>query len=131
MEYPMPAKTPHYISAVYPDSALLNELAEIDAALTGGEATPEQEERGQALVTLADAAPRMFSALLAARELFYTLGDRDTQESRDCFRLHQICDEAIAHAAPGSNWNPIDIDANNEDRARLAKAALSLPCKPL
>lgn len=120
----MPAKTPHYISAVHPDKALFDELAEIDAALTGGEATPEQEERGQALVTLADAAPRMFSALLAARELFYTLGDRDTQESRDCFRLHQICDEAIAHAAPGANWNPRDIDGQNEDRARWAKAAL-------
>ena len=124
MEYPMPARTPHFISSVHPDKSLLDELAEIDAALTGGEATPEQEERGQALVTLADAAPRMLSALLTARELFYTLGDRDTQESKDCFQLFEMCDEAIAHAAPGSNWNPIDVDGNNEDRARWAKAAL-------
>lgn len=103
---------------------LLEELAEIDAALTEGEATPQQEKRGLELVTLAEAAPRMLSALRAARELFYTLGDRDTQESRDCFRLHLVCDEAIAHAAPGTNWNPIDINVRNEDRARWAKAAL-------
>jgi hypothetical protein len=56
--------------------------------------------------------------------LFYTLGDRDTRESRDCFRLHLICDEAIAHAAPGANWNPIDVDGQNEKRAKWAKAAL-------
>lgn len=103
---------------------LLEELAELDFALTEGDATPAQEKRALELVTLADAAPRMLSALLAARELFYTLGDRNTQESKDCFRLHQLCDEAIAHAVPGANWNPIDIDGQNEERARRARAAL-------
>ena len=86
-------------------------------------------QEGVAIVDFQDgrwlrAGPRMLAALQAARELFYTLGDRDTQESRNCFRLHQICDEAIAHAAPGANWNPIDTNVQNEDRARWAKAAL-------
>lgn len=120
----MSAKTHHLNYTSQSHKSLLDELAEIDAALAEGEATPEQEKRGLELVTLADAAPRMLSALLAARELFYTLGDRDTQESRDCFQLHQICDEAIAHASPGANWTPIDIDGQNEDRARWAKTAL-------
>jgi hypothetical protein len=44
------------------------------------------------------AAPQMLAALRAARELFYTLGDRPNQESRDCFTLYQLCDEAIAQA---------------------------------
>lgn len=105
---------------------LLQELAEIDAALPEVKATSEQQKRRQELVRLANAAPRMLAALRAARELFYTLGNRDTQESRDCFRLHQICDEAIAHAAPEASWNPLpqDIDGQNEDRARWAKASL-------
>jgi len=91
----------------------------------------EDGQEGVAIVDFEDgrwlkAGPRMLAALKAARELFYTLGDRDTQESRDCFSLFELCDEAIAHAAPGSNWNPIDIDVNNEDRARWAKAALQV-----
>jgi hypothetical protein len=41
----------------------LDELETIDAALLNGTATEEQEERGQQLVTLADAAPDLFDAL--------------------------------------------------------------------
>jgi hypothetical protein len=85
-----------------PKQTLLEELAEIDAALTNGEATAEQERRGQEIVTLADASPQMLYALKAARELFYTLGDRDSQQSRDCFLLFEICDEAIAQATVGT-----------------------------
>ena len=77
---------------------LLDELEEIDTALADGEATPEQEKRGQEIVTMANASPQMLYALQVAWELFYTLGDRDTQESRDCFLLFEICDEAIAQA---------------------------------
>jgi hypothetical protein len=117
------AKPPQCQSA---GKTLLEELAEIDAALTEGEATPEHEKRGQELVRLADAAPRMLSALRAARELFYTLGDRDTPESKDCFRLCQTCDGAIAYASPSNAWWPVtdDIDRMNGDRAQWAKAAL-------
>jgi hypothetical protein len=87
------------------------------------------EAQDGTLVALEDgrwlrAGPRMLAAVQSARELFYTLGDGDTHESRDCFRLHQICDDAIAHAAPGENWYPIDIDGQNEKRGRWAKAAL-------
>jgi hypothetical protein len=105
---------------------LLEKLAEIDAALAEGKATPKQEQRGQELVRLANAAPRMLSALGAARELFYTLGDRNTHESRDCFQLCQTCDEAIAHASPNNAWWPVthDTDGMNGDRAQWAKAAL-------
>lgn len=92
------------------------------------EATEDGQE-GVAVVDFEDgrwlkAGPHMLAALKAARELFYTLGDRDTQESRDCFRFHQICDEAIAHAPPGANWYPKDIDGQNDERVRRAKAAL-------
>lgn len=102
-------------------AALVDDDANVD---------PDDAQDGT-LVDLEDgrwlrAGPRMLAALKAARELFYTLGDRDTQESRDCFRFHQMCDEAIAHAAPGANWYPIDIDGQNEQRGRWAKAALQM-----
>ena len=42
---------------------LLEELATVDAALLGDDATDEQEVRGQELVHLADAAPDLFAAL--------------------------------------------------------------------
>jgi hypothetical protein len=42
---------------------LLEKLAEIDAALAEGDATPDQEKRGQELVTLANAAPELLEAL--------------------------------------------------------------------
>ena len=45
---------------------LLDELQQIDDALLNGEATEEQERRGQELVALADAAPAMLLALEAA-----------------------------------------------------------------
>lgn len=122
----MSAKTHHPMPASRPKKSLLEELAEIDAAHAEGEATPEQEKRGQELVRLADAAPQMLSALIAARELFYTLGDRDTRESRDCFDLHTICDAAIAQASPGASWSPPDIDGQNEERASWAKAAVQV-----
>jgi hypothetical protein len=41
---------------------LLDELEEIDLALTEGEATPKQEKRGQELVHLANAAPALLAA---------------------------------------------------------------------
>jgi len=45
-----------------PKQTLLDELEELDKALTEGDATPEQEKRGLELVTLADAAPALLSA---------------------------------------------------------------------
>jgi len=45
---------------------LLEELAEIDLALTEGEATPEQEKRGQEIVQLTNAAPNL---LVVVKEL--------------------------------------------------------------
>ena len=42
---------------------LLEELATIDAALLDDDATAEQEARGQELVQMADAAPKLFEAL--------------------------------------------------------------------
>ena len=48
---------------------LIEELHSIDNALVNGTATPEQEQRGQELVTLANAAPK----LLAALENFFNL----------------------------------------------------------
>ena len=80
---------------------LLDELEEIDLAMTEGDATPEQEKRGQEIVAMANASPQMLYALKAACELFYTLGDRDSQESKDCFLLFETCDEAIAQATGG------------------------------
>jgi hypothetical protein len=56
---------------------LLTELADIDAALLDGTATPEQEARGQQLVHLADAAPDLFDAL----EYFFNIM-HDYQSSR-------------------------------------------------
>lgn len=43
---------------------LLEELALIDKAVLADTATTEQENRGQDLVRLADAAPALFEALL-------------------------------------------------------------------
>ena len=55
------------ITARLPDSlpkrTLLEELAEIDAAYAEGETTPEQESRGQEIVALANAAPRLLASL--------------------------------------------------------------------
>ena len=43
--------------------ALLEELAEIDAAYADGEITPEQEKRGLEIMTLANAATELLAAL--------------------------------------------------------------------
>jgi len=48
---------------------LLEELEQIDEALCDGKATEGQEERGQQLVTLANAAPQLRDAL----EFFFTV----------------------------------------------------------
>lgn len=44
------------------------------------------------------AAPKLLAACRLAWQLAYTLGDRDTQESRDLFELHLACDEALREA---------------------------------
>jgi hypothetical protein len=96
----------------------------------------EDGQEGVAIVDFEDgrwlkAGPRMLAALQAARELFYTLGDRDTQESRDCFSLFELCDQAIAHAAPGSNWNPIDIELSTTKIVNAGQEPpLSFPVNP-
>ena len=59
---------------------LLDELEEIDKAMTEGDATPEQEKRGQELVTLADAAQDLLDAL---KDL---LGDRHDVQNGQCIR---------------------------------------------
>jgi hypothetical protein len=48
----------------------------------------------------------LLEAVKASREMFYTLGDRDTQESKDCFALYELCDAAIAKAKPYIAWTP-------------------------
>jgi hypothetical protein len=45
-----------------------------------------------------NSAPTLLDACKAARELAYTLGDRDTQESRELFEIYMLCDEAIREA---------------------------------
>jgi hypothetical protein len=62
MEIAMDEKTSRVLGFL-PKQTLLEELEKIDAALMEGEGTPEQEKRGQELVTLADAAPMMLATL--------------------------------------------------------------------
>lgn len=50
-----------------------------------------------------DARAELLEALKASREMFYTLGDKDTQESKDCFALYEMCDAALAKTEPSSN----------------------------
>jgi hypothetical protein len=57
------------VQAAKRTQTLLEELAEIDAALTEGEATPEQEKRGQEIVTLADAAQELLETLQLAQRI--------------------------------------------------------------
>jgi hypothetical protein len=44
-------------------NTLLKELHQIDQAVWNGDATEEQEQRGQRIVTLANAAPELLDAL--------------------------------------------------------------------
>ena len=59
-------RTNTFPQAVKRRQTLLEELAEIDAALTDGRATAEQESRGQQLVALAEAAPQLLRAVIGA-----------------------------------------------------------------
>ena len=47
-----------------------------------------------------EAVPELLEAVKASREMFYTLGDKDTQESKDCFALYELCDTALAKTLP-------------------------------
>ena len=61
-----------------PKRTLLEELAEIDAAYAEGATTPEHELRGQEIVALANAAPRLLASL---KDL---LGDRPCVQGGIC-----------------------------------------------
>ena len=70
----------------------------------------DQQEACEFLENLMDTAPDHFTlestdvngellaAAKAAREMFYTLGDKNTLESKDCFELYEMLDVAIAKA---------------------------------
>jgi hypothetical protein len=65
---------------------LLDELEAIDQAMLEGTATPEQEERGQQLVQLADAAPDLLRAAEYALPLLEVLsGSSDNKRERKAF----------------------------------------------
>lgn len=60
-----------------------------------GAMTVQQQET---LIKKMAAVDKITEALIAAREMFFTLGDRETQESKDCFALWEQCDEALEEA---------------------------------
>lgn len=47
---------------------------------------------------LIEAAPDMLKLLKRASNLFYTLGDKDSLESQDCFALYEECEQMITKA---------------------------------
>jgi hypothetical protein len=57
----------------------------------------------------------LLDACKAARQLAYTLGDKDTQQSRDLFELARVCDAAITVADPKSGpWFDENLKAEAE-----------------
>jgi hypothetical protein len=67
-----------------------------------------------------EAMPELLEAVKASREMFYTLGDKDTQESKDCFVLYELCDTALAKTLP----EPITAE---QDRSKLLDTARNEP----
>jgi hypothetical protein len=84
------ARLPEFL----PKRTLLEELAEIDAAYAEGDATPEQESRGHEIVTLANAAPELLTALKLCER---ALQERDTEAEE--FAAKNAA--AIIHKATG------------------------------
>jgi hypothetical protein len=77
---------------------LLDELEIIDRALLEGEATARQEARGQQIVQLANAAPKLFDALQFALPFMEDLANSsDNANERRAARLMR---DAIAIADP-------------------------------
>jgi len=56
----------------------------------------------EATARLIAAAPELLAVCKMAWQLAYTLGDKDSQESRDLFALHMACDAVLQKALPDS-----------------------------
>lgn len=91
-------------------------LPELEAASNKG--TKDEQLRAAVL--------ELLETVKASREMFYTLGDKDTQESKDCFALYEICDAALAKATPepkAAEPQDVETEAASQQEAMNRKIA--------